>query len=231
MSHGGEGGEDDLAAMAWPGFVDVLSSVLIMFVFFLMLTAVALAFHTAMYKSKIKAQFVQETEKKVEAEVKDTAATLIEENQQLKQMLEQAQQMAKTSSEAKVELESKLDVLQQSAILAESKDQTVKIEDGNNFVVFYGPDAISLTPETSAAVAEFLAPHAPADIKVTITATRGTSNMVDEVARRVSVARMLNLRNAVIKANVPSAQITGKVIEGGPVDEKFDWVRMTVEAK
>ncbi len=231
MSHGGEGGEDDLAAMAWPGFVDILSSVLIMFVFFLMLTAIALAFHTAMFKSKFKEKFAQETAQQVKEKVASTSASLVEENQQLKAMLEEAQAAAQNKDEAKRELETKLDVMQQSAILAESKNQTVKTEDANNVVVFYGPDAISLTEDANVQIGAFMKQFDPASVNVVITATRGTSNAVEEVARRVAVARMLNLRNAVIKANVPSAQITGKIIEGEKIDDQFDWVRLHVEAK
>ncbi|MCK5518908.1 MAG: hypothetical protein KAI61_05785, partial [Alphaproteobacteria bacterium] len=52
---GYEGGDDgDVGASAWPGFVDILSSVLIMFVFFLMITAVTLNFHILIFKGKIK---------------------------------------------------------------------------------------------------------------------------------------------------------------------------------
>lgn len=246
MSHGGD--EDDLAAQAWPGFVDILSSVLIMFVFFLMLTAVALAFHTALYKSKVKAEFAAETQRQVEeaekkaeqqtqtssaetAEQAKEAAELAKENEALKAALAEAKAAQDSNEEAKRELETKLDVLQQSAVLAESKDQTVKTEDANNLIVFYGADAISITADSDEKIKAFLAGFDPASIKVTVTATRDTSNAVESVARRVAVARMLNLRNSVIKANVPVAQISAKVVDGQPVDEKLDWVRMTVEMK
>ena len=46
--------DDDMGAIAWPGFVDILSSVIIMFVFFLMIIAGALYIYTLVYVSKVK---------------------------------------------------------------------------------------------------------------------------------------------------------------------------------
>ena len=51
---------DDLSAIAWPGFVDILSAVIIMFVFFLMIVATALFFHIIIYISKVKSGVVAE---------------------------------------------------------------------------------------------------------------------------------------------------------------------------
>lgn len=226
---GGGAEEDDLGAMAWPGFVDILSSVLIMFVFFLMLTAVALAFHTALFKSKIKAEFAQKTEQQVKEEVQNTAAQLLEENRNLKATMAQMQQNAQSNEEAKRELETKLDELQQSATMAESKDQSVMVENDTSLVVFYGPDAISLTEEANAQISEFLKKFPADKIKVSIMATRVNSNVVEDTARRVAVARMLNLRNAVIQYKVPTQKVTANLVEGAPIDNKMDWVRMKVE--
>lgn len=46
--------DEDMGAIAWPGFVDILSSVIIMFVFFLMIIAGALYIYTMIYISKVK---------------------------------------------------------------------------------------------------------------------------------------------------------------------------------
>lgn len=50
----GDRREDDLSAIAWPGFVDILSAVIIMFVFFVMIVATALYFHILIFTSKVK---------------------------------------------------------------------------------------------------------------------------------------------------------------------------------
>lgn len=52
--------EDDLGAIAWPGFVDILSSVIIMFVFFLMIVAGALYIYTLIYVSQVRSSEVTE---------------------------------------------------------------------------------------------------------------------------------------------------------------------------
>lgn len=52
--------DDDLGAIAWPGFVDILSSVIIMFVFFLMIVAGALYIYTMIFISRLKSEIVIE---------------------------------------------------------------------------------------------------------------------------------------------------------------------------
>ena len=47
----GDRREDDLSAIAWPGFVDILSATVIMFVFFLLVVASVLFFHMIIFKS------------------------------------------------------------------------------------------------------------------------------------------------------------------------------------
>jgi hypothetical protein len=60
-----ESSEEDLSAIAWPGFVDILSAVIIMFVFFLMIVAVSLFFHMITYISKVQSnQDLKRTEAK-----------------------------------------------------------------------------------------------------------------------------------------------------------------------
>lgn len=51
----GNKNDTDLSTVAWPGFVDILSAVVIMFVFFLLVVATALYFHIIIYKSQILA--------------------------------------------------------------------------------------------------------------------------------------------------------------------------------
>jgi len=55
----GDRREDDLSAIAWPGFVDILSSVIIMFVFFLLIVATALYFHMIIYISKVDSSNIE----------------------------------------------------------------------------------------------------------------------------------------------------------------------------
>jgi len=52
--------EEDLSAIAWPGFVDILSAVIIMFVFFLMIVATSLYFHIIIYISKVESNIAAE---------------------------------------------------------------------------------------------------------------------------------------------------------------------------
>jgi len=221
--------EDDLAATAWPGFVDILSSVLIMFVFFLMITAVALAFHTILYKSKIKSQIEEKSRAVVEEKVESTTAEIKKENEELKKKIEEIMSDATFSEEVKRDLETKLELTQDTAILAESKSQTIVDEGDNTIRVNYGPDAISITDEARVEIIAFLEQFNPNTMRVIIEASRDTSNAIEATARRVAVARMLNLRNIVIEFEVPNNAINAQIIQGEEIDGLYDWVRLRVE--
>ncbi len=240
MSHGGGEGEDDLGAAAWPGFVDILSSVLIMFVFFLMITAVALSFHVALFKGKMKDQQEKMVEQRVEMELKQQAtpdaAKLLDENKKLKEEIKSLEAQSadaqvkldldRQAAEARVsEAEDKLTLLQQAAQLAESKDQKTTVN-GNEIVVFFGQDAISLTGDSKDAVTKFLAGKSG---KIEILSSKNTSDELEITARKVSVARMLNVRNTVIQAGIAAAGITAKTVDGQAIDGTQDWVKITVK--
>lgn len=229
MSGHGGGSDDDPGAMAWPGFVDVLSSVLIMFVFFLMITAVALYFHTVLFKGKIQAQNQKIITEEVTEQTQTNLNQLTQENIELKKQIEQMQKVE--TVEAQRELETKLKMLQQAPLMAESKDQKITIEGPDSVLVFYGADSISMTEDSVKQVREFLSKFPPDTIRVTIQATRDTSNRLESTARRVAVARMLNLRNVVLQYEVPREAIAASVIEGAKIGDNYDWVRMKVEAK
>ena len=86
--------EDDFGAIAWPGFVDILSAVIIMFVFFVMITASALYFHILIFKSKIESETVDSLSKRTEVEElfqatdKNSMKVKVEEMSQQMQVLE-----------------------------------------------------------------------------------------------------------------------------------------------
>lgn len=242
MSHGGGEGEDDLGAAAWPGFVDILSSVLIMFVFFLMITAVALSFHVALFKGKMKEQQQKMVEEQVAKELKKEAtpdaAKLMQENKELKEQIKTLEAQSadaqvqldldKQQAEARVsEAEEKLTLLQQAAQLAESKDQKIMELPGENaIVVFFGIDAISLTPESKDAVVAFLKGKGG---KVEILSSKNTSDELEITSRKVAVARMLNARNSVIQAGFTSTGIAARIVNGEAIDGSQDWVKIVVK--
>lgn len=76
---------DDVSGITWPGFVDIMSSVIMMFIFFVLVTSVALYFHTITYKSKILGQI----QKMVEVKTLESTQTLTAENEDIKKQLQE----------------------------------------------------------------------------------------------------------------------------------------------
>lgn len=76
---------DDVSGITWPGFVDIMSSVIMMFIFFVLVTSVALYFHTITYKSKVMGQI----QKMVEVKTLESTQSLTAENEDIKKQLQE----------------------------------------------------------------------------------------------------------------------------------------------
>ena len=218
------GDADDVSGITWPGFVDIMSSVIMMFIFFVLITAVALYFHTITYKSKLLAQIQQLTEMKVEnkssEQDKKTIAEITEQNKIL---------------EAKVsEYEDKLK--KTDAKFAESKDQKVDINlEKSEITIFFGADSISLTEESSKKISEFIGDYLtkndPAKIKVNIQGNKMPDAPTETVAREVAVARMMNARNMFIKLPIAKDNVFVTMANDAAIDGNFNWVKIKLENK
>lgn len=178
--------ENDLSAIAWPGFVDILSACIIMFVFFLMVVATALFFHILIFISKVESDVIPE----------------------------------------KVQSEYQYEFSQVQTEFAESIEQDVKFDEENNrFIVFFAEDAISVLPEVKEELEDkinaFLAQGKPYSIN--LKSSRFKSN-IDVVSRKVSVARMLNVRNSLMNVEIPSAKIKPTMVESYDIDGNDHWV-------
>jgi hypothetical protein len=224
MSHGG--GDDDLAAQAWPGFVDILSSTMIMFVFFLMITATALFFHTIMFKSKLMSQ----NEKVITERVKEEVQQLVQENKDLKEKIEQMEETQKGSGSVKDGQQ--INLLQQSTQFAASKEQQVDVSSNDEtMVVYFGSDAISLTQDTNEKITQFLRKFEGKSVEATITASKQPNDNFGLTGRKVSVARMLNVRNQLIQAKIDPSKIKAVIVEEASADNKHDWVKIVMKVK
>ncbi len=186
--------EDDLSAIAWPGFVDILSAMIIMFIFFLMIVATALYFHILIFKSQVLAQ--KETE----------------------------QIMAKSEEEVKVS--------QIQTEFAKSKEQKIVFnKKENTLIIFFGKDAISLLAENLEEIKEKMAVYREnkgANYNIRLEATKNPKTY-ENAARKVALARMLNVRNAIIQAGFQPEIIEPAVIEGEEIDDSYQWVRIIFE--
>lgn len=217
---------EDLGAIAWPGFVDILSSVIIMFVFFVLIVASALYFHIIIFKSKILSETSQSTSAQSEAkELSKTNRSLME---KIKELEDNAKMLEEVTQHNDIQL------YKEDSDFAESKEQTVDIDqDERSIIVYFGRDSISVTKDvemqisevTSSLLSEFSAERA----KITILSGKNPNSLNDVLARRLAVARMLNVRNLFLPTDVPSERIVPKVSDKDDINGAYNWVKITFE--
>ena len=231
--------EEDLSAIAWPGFVDILSAVIIMFVFFVMVTAVALYMHTITYKSKVVQDIQQENvEQEQLTEFDSSAVQEQEELQQQNQSLsDKTKTLETTLEEVKKEKEALENVLaryeqelfQMRSEFTESKDQELIIDAAENSVlIFFGTDSISLTKESEEKLAAYLNDNYTDKSALTarIVAGKNPQTAIESVARKLSVARIFNLRNNLLAQEIPPAAISATMDNEQQYKDSHHWVKL-----
>lgn len=185
---------NDLSAIAWPGFVDILSAVIIMFVFFVMVVATALYFHIIIFKSQILAN-PDSGQVKIEGEVKDVIA-------------------------------------QVQTQFAESVEQDISIKtDDKSITIFFGRDSISLLKsnhdQVKAFIADYLEKNGVTNAQINIVASKNPDTL-QTAARKIALARMLNVRNAVLQGGFDPKTIKANVIDGELLDDTYHWARIEI---
>ncbi len=203
---------DDLEAHSWPGFVDILSAAIMMFVFFVLVTAVALFFHVITFTSK-----------------QDNAVSELEKTHQQMADLKQENKELKTEIGG---LEKK--ILETESTFAESKgDQRLAFsDDGLSVVVFFGTNSITITENTDYELREFtkkVLARYPADkLKMRITSPKTTSG-IDTIARKVAVARIFNVRNSFLESAIEKEQTFLNVLPPQAIEDEYDWTKIQFE--
>jgi hypothetical protein len=216
--------EEDMESMAWPGFVDILSSVIIMFVFFVMVVASALFFHMIIFKSKVL------------SEVSDSMAAisdyqeLADTNRSLMKKIEEMEDNAKIAE--KLSDENDIQLYQEHTQFAESKDQKITENVAEkSLTIFFGEDSISITKENMSSLIERVQKYSGSltspDAKIEIISANNADSKNDIISRKLSTARMFNVRNVILQTElkdtkiIPSISSTAEKIEG-----TYNWVKI-----
>ncbi len=205
---------EDLDGMAMSGFVDILSATLLMFMFFVLITAVALFFHVLTFTSKEAPVSFEEI-----LEVKQLVVVLEEENQELREQVAGLNQKA-TEIDANFK--------------ETHGDQRFSVSpDGMTFAVFFGSNSITITEAVSAEIKAFmekgLAAHG-SSLTAVMTAPKTRSN-IDSVARKVAIARILNTRNSLLETALPRESILLEVKPPEDLDGDSNWAMIQLKKR
>lgn len=220
--------DDDLGTIAWPGFVDILSSVIIMFVFFVMIVASALYFHIIIFKSKILSELNESTYS--QAEAKELASTNRSLTKKIKEMTEKMKLLEELSQDNDIQL------YKDDSEFSESAEQKI-IEDlqNNALTIFFGGDSISVTKGNQEVltqhIKDFIAKYSADNIEVDIIAGKNPNSVNDIIARRLAVARLLNVRNSLLETEIPPNKIRPIITEKESVDGSYNWVKLRFNPK
>ena len=218
--------EEDMGAMAWPGFVDILSSVIIMFVFFVMVVASALYFHILIFKSKILAEISESTS--AQSKMEELATTNRSLTKKIEEMTEDMKILEQINKDNEIQL------FKEDSGFAESEEQNV-VTDENTLTIVFGKDSISVTKESQiqidAYIDKFSKKFSAENVKVTIQSNKNPDSVNEIMSRRLAVARMLNTRNSFLKSEIPVEQVDATVRSEAPINDTYNWVKIKFERK
>jgi hypothetical protein len=220
--------DGDMGAMAWPGFVDILSAVIIMFVFFVMVIVVVLYIYTIKFTATVEAQAEQRIQQTVESISKPEVFGDLEEQKQKK--IEEIQVL----EEQKIEVQKQLDSLQGkveqlSVGMEDSVDQKTIVND-REIIVMFDVSSVTLTEDSIGQVQTFLK-NVPAGSTLTIEASDDPNAVVKSNTRQLGLARMLNIRNVALESDYTGSQMEMNYVEAEEIDGRFNWVKLKVRER
>jgi len=220
--------DDDLGIIAWPGFVDILSSVIIMFVFFVLVVASALYFHIIIFKSRILSEVSDSiSASSQQQELAKTNRSLMK---QIEEMTEKMKLLEKITEDNEVQL------YKEDSEFAESTQQELEEDpETRTIIVYFGEDSISVIKENSdiivQAIKKYSGQFAPANTSVKLVAGKNPDSFNDVVSRRLAVARMLNVRNLFLETDIPPDQVIPSVSDDEDINGSYNWVKITFDRK
>jgi hypothetical protein len=200
--------DDPESTIPWPGFVDILSTVIIVFVFFMMLTSVIIFVLSQQDKTKAvekaKAEAVAEAATESVEDKTNKINQILLENKALKEQIDK--------------------LIQVKSVLAESENQTTA-RDAKSAKITFGDFGVTLQPKTI----EFLKSLFPLKGKVTLETTVPTGNNFGST-REIALNRALNVRNILIQEGLKPENIALKILdESTSEDNSYGNVRITFD--
>ena len=222
----------DMAANAWPGFVDILSAVVIMFVFFVLIIAAVLYFYTITYKAKIEGRVTSEISRVfVEAEILELKE-LKRENKELRNELKSKEtKISQGGGKSAVVVKNETEAAQSFG--EQSTEQVVLTsEEDRSMVVFHDAGAITVDDESETKIMEFIEQmsqqHGSDKLEIVLTSPKTPNAATQSREKRLAVARMLNVRNSLLSTSIERENINLTVVETEEIEDSDSWTRLQI---
>lgn len=225
-----------MAANAWPGFVDILSAVVIMFVFFVLITAAVLYFYTITYKAKVEGQPNVEVVAALPSLGAATLAELEAENSALKKQIESAQaQASQGGGTDTTEVPSDTQSAAQALGAQASEQQVMTSTENRSMVLFHDPGAITVDDQSEEKIAQFInelaEKYGAKNLEIVLTSPKTVNAATQSRAKRLAVARMLNVRNSLLNSPLDREYIQLNVVESEAIEGSANWTQLQINIR
>lgn len=219
----------DMAANAWPGFVDILSAVVIMFVFFVLITAAVLYFYTITYKAKVEGQSVAAL---VEIADKNATVKVEELERKNKKLREQIEAIQANLVPASGSTEADTLIVAQSFSAQKTEQSLIVSTDDRTLVLFHDAGSITVDDTSRGKIATFIEQIRQAygtdNLEILLTSPKISSASTQNRAKRLAVARMLNVRNSLLDSTANRENIQLKVVDSEQIEGSGDWTKLQI---
>jgi hypothetical protein len=190
--------DDPESTIPWPGFVDILSTVIIVFVFFMMMTSVIIfvlseqAKQQAVSEAEKRAKSASEIDQKADKVSPDQAvlspdiSNLLHEKEALQKEVERLTQLKTVLSESEVQKATR---------------------DGDVLSITFGDFGASITPDTTEVIKQQL-PYS-GHVQIISYIPKGSDFAS---IREIALNRALNIRNTLLQGGIPNDHIALKIL-------------------
>lgn len=196
--------DDPDSTIPWPGFVDILSTVIIVFVFFMMMTSVIIF----VLSEQAKKTAVNEAQKQTQSEDAKKKSQSDVDQKDIKNSTEKT--LSPDVSNLLMEkeaLQKEINRLTQlKNVLSESQSQDNKRE-GNVVYVTFGDMGATITKPTE----DFIQKQMPFEGHIVLTSIIPKGSDFASI-REIALNRALNIRNVLLQSGVPNDHIALKII-------------------
>jgi len=221
--------DDDMEAHAWPGFVDILSAVIIMFVFFVLVIAIILSI-LSIERVKDKQLSADQGEPIASSAAERELIDLLQSGEiTIEDVKESAinKQNAEVMAETVNDLEQQIQQIQIGLSNSDSENNKI-IEEDNAMVIIFDRNVVTLNTDTQEKLATFIQSQKRQGNKVSLISSENPNASYRNTSRQTALARSFNVRNVLIENEWPNKNISIDFQPSEQIENSYDWIRIKV---
>ncbi len=230
--------EGDLGDVAMPGFVDILSSVVTVFMFFMLITSVTMFFLSVKMKKSVMEESKKEAQSDAAKELNEylkklEAGEITLEELKTKAAGQQAvQQLSVKNTYLTESLQASEEALQKTRA-AMGKTQNQKVEtsiDSTSLIIIYDESGITVNPDTTKIIKEFITrlkqdPNYK-DKTLLLESPDNPAATTQSLSRELSLGRSLNVRNVLLLEDVFAERVKISNVPAELHNNTYNWLRI-----